>query len=118
MVLTTFKTTQDVHEGPKLPPTATTPSDASGQWEWRVKVRKDGTRYVTRRPAASKAKFLRERAQRVTEERSSGMTTDDDAVSEFKVGKLFLEMIFSPYFYVSFSVWVTFLASSLFQNGP
>ncbi|XP_016105371.1 PDZ domain-containing RING finger protein 4 [Sinocyclocheilus grahami] len=37
--------------------------------EWKVKVRSDGTRY------------------RIKEERSGGMTTDDDAMSEMKMGR-------------------------------
>ncbi|TMS02726.1 PDZ domain-containing RING finger protein 4 [Larimichthys crocea] len=43
--------------------------------EWKVKVRADGTRYVARRPARDR--ILRERALRIREERSGGMTTDD-----------------------------------------
>lgn len=53
--------------------------------EWKVKVRADGTRYVTRRPARDR--ILRERALRIREERSGGMTTDDDAMSEMKMGR-------------------------------
>ncbi|XP_065141198.2 PDZ domain-containing RING finger protein 4 [Paramisgurnus dabryanus] len=57
----------------------------SGRLEWKVKVRADGTRYVARRPARDR--ILRERALRIREERSGGMTTDDDAVSELKMGR-------------------------------
>lgn len=57
----------------------------SGRVEWKVKVRADGTRYVARRPARDR--ILRERALRIREERSGGMTTDDDAVSELKMGR-------------------------------
>uniref|UniRef100_A0A3Q3LJ37 PDZ domain containing ring finger 4 n=1 Tax=Mastacembelus armatus TaxID=205130 RepID=A0A3Q3LJ37_9TELE len=53
--------------------------------EWKVKVRSDGTRYVARRPARDR--ILRERALRIREERSGGMTTDDDAMSEMKMGR-------------------------------
>ncbi|KAM9845586.1 PDZ domain-containing RING finger protein 4 [Aulostomus maculatus] len=53
--------------------------------EWKVKVRADGTRYVARRPARDR--ILRERAIRIREERSGGMTTDDDAMSEMKMGR-------------------------------
>ncbi|XP_025755483.1 PDZ domain-containing RING finger protein 4 isoform X2 [Oreochromis niloticus] len=53
--------------------------------EWKVKVRADGTRYVARRPARDR--ILRERALRIREERSGGMTTDDDAMSEMKMGR-------------------------------
>ncbi|XP_067247104.1 PDZ domain-containing RING finger protein 4 [Chanodichthys erythropterus] len=56
-----------------------------GRIEWKVKVRADGTRYVARRPARDR--ILRERALRIREERSGGMTTDDDAVSELKMGR-------------------------------
>ena len=52
--------------------------------EWVVKRRADGTRYITRRPMRSK--FLKERAKKISEERS-GMTTDDDAMSELKFGR-------------------------------
>ncbi|KAJ8361257.1 hypothetical protein SKAU_G00177820 [Synaphobranchus kaupii] len=44
----------------------------------------DGTRYITKRPVRDK--LLRERALRIREERS-GMTTDDDAASELKMGR-------------------------------
>uniref|UniRef100_A0A8C6WI56 PDZ domain containing ring finger 4 n=1 Tax=Neogobius melanostomus TaxID=47308 RepID=A0A8C6WI56_9GOBI len=53
--------------------------------QWKVKVRADGTRYVARRPARDR--ILRERALRIREERSGGMTTDDDAISELKMGR-------------------------------
>ncbi|XP_051977021.1 PDZ domain-containing RING finger protein 4 [Xyrauchen texanus] len=56
-----------------------------GRLEWKVKVRADGTRYVARRPVRDR--ILRERALRIREERSGGMTTDDDAVSELKMGR-------------------------------
>lgn len=58
-------------------------NSASGM-EWVVKRRADGTRYITRRPMRSK--FLKERARKISEERS-GMTTDDDAMSELKCGR-------------------------------
>ena len=61
----------------------TAPSD-SGQMEWVVKRRPDGTRYITRRPVRSK--LLKERAKKISEERC-GMTTDDDAMSEMKTGR-------------------------------
>lgn len=53
--------------------------------EWKVKIRSDGTRYITKRPVRDK--ILRERALKIKEERSGGMTTDDDAVSEMKMGR-------------------------------
>uniref|UniRef100_A0A3Q3NLQ3 PDZ domain containing ring finger 4 n=1 Tax=Mastacembelus armatus TaxID=205130 RepID=A0A3Q3NLQ3_9TELE len=53
--------------------------------EWKVKIRSDGTRYITKRPVRDK--ILRERALKIKEERSGGMTTDDDAMSELKMGR-------------------------------
>eukprot|EP00092_Neocalanus_flemingeri_P010181 GFUD01010971.1.p1 GENE.GFUD01010971.1~~GFUD01010971.1.p1 ORF type:complete len:726 (-),score=125.32 GFUD01010971.1:75-2252(-) len=53
-------------------------------WEWKIKVRPDGTRYIARRPVRSV--LLRQRERQIAEERS-GFTTDDDAVSEIKTGK-------------------------------
>ena len=59
--------------------------NASGtQMEWVVKKRADGSRYITRRPVRSK--LLKERAKKINDERA-GMTTDDDAVSELKIGR-------------------------------
>ncbi|XP_012595810.2 E3 ubiquitin-protein ligase PDZRN3 isoform X2 [Microcebus murinus] len=52
--------------------------------EWKVKVRSDGSRYITKRPVRDR--LLRERALRIREERS-GATTDDDAASELKLGR-------------------------------
>lgn len=47
----------------------------------QVKIRSDGTRYVTKRPVRDR--LLKARAMKIKEERS-GMTTDDDAASEMK----------------------------------
>ena len=74
---------------PSLPPPPPNNTGTSGtggsqedpSWEWKVKIRPDGTRYITRRPARNK--LLKERAKKVSEER--GLTTDDDAMSELKV---------------------------------
>uniref|UniRef100_A0A8C5QWW0 PDZ domain containing 4 n=1 Tax=Leptobrachium leishanense TaxID=445787 RepID=A0A8C5QWW0_9ANUR len=52
--------------------------------EWKVKIRSDGTRYVAKRPVRDR--LLKARAMKIKEERS-GMTTDDDAVSEMKMGR-------------------------------
>lgn len=60
------------------------PTDLEPKMEWKVKVRSDGTRYITKRPIRDK--LLRERALRIHEERS-GVTTDDDAISELKMGR-------------------------------
>ncbi|XP_069062214.1 E3 ubiquitin-protein ligase PDZRN3 isoform X2 [Pleurodeles waltl] len=59
-------------------------SQAEARMEWKVKVRSDGTRYITKRPVRDR--LLRERAIKIKEERS-GMTTDDDAISELKMGR-------------------------------
>uniref|UniRef100_A0A8B9JLD0 PDZ domain containing RING finger 3b n=1 Tax=Astyanax mexicanus TaxID=7994 RepID=A0A8B9JLD0_ASTMX len=59
--------------------------DLEPKMEWKVKIRSDGTRYITKRPVRDR--LLRERALRIREERSGGMTTDDDAVSELKMGR-------------------------------
>ncbi|XP_062396938.1 E3 ubiquitin-protein ligase PDZRN3-B-like isoform X2 [Sardina pilchardus] len=58
--------------------------DGGPKDEWKVKVRSDGTRYITKRPA--RGRLLRERALRICEERC-GLTTDDDAASELKMGR-------------------------------
>lgn len=60
------------------------PTELEPKMEWKVKIRSDGTRYITKRPIRDK--LLRERALRIHEERS-GMTTDDDAISELKMGR-------------------------------
>ncbi|XP_062838551.1 PDZ domain-containing RING finger protein 4 isoform X1 [Anolis carolinensis] len=52
--------------------------------EWKVKLRSDGTRYITKRPVRDR--ILKERALKIKEERS-GMTTDDDTMSEMKMGR-------------------------------
>ncbi|XP_041093078.1 PDZ domain-containing protein 4-like [Polyodon spathula] len=52
--------------------------------EWKVKVRSDGTRFVAKRPVRDR--LLKARAMKIKEERS-GVTTDDDAVSEMKMGR-------------------------------
>ena len=66
---------------PPLPP-ANGERGRDPSWEWKVKIRPDGSRYIARRPARNR--LLREREARLNEERS-GMTTDDDAMSELKV---------------------------------
>lgn len=57
---------------------------SSPRMEWKVKIRSDGTRYVAKRPVRDR--LLKARAMQIREERS-GMTTDDDAVSEMKMGR-------------------------------
>jgi len=54
------------------------------QFQYKVKVRSDGSRYIARRPV--RKQLLKERAARINEERA-GITTDDDAMSELKLGR-------------------------------
>ncbi|XP_007955352.2 PDZ domain-containing protein 4 [Orycteropus afer afer] len=68
--------------GPRV--TAAAPGAEAPRMEWKVKVRSDGTRYVAKRPVRDR--LLKARALKIREERS-GMTTDDDAVSEMKMGR-------------------------------
>uniref|UniRef100_A0A3B3SG63 PDZ domain containing 4 n=1 Tax=Paramormyrops kingsleyae TaxID=1676925 RepID=A0A3B3SG63_9TELE len=56
----------------------------SPRMEWKVKVRSDGSRYVAKRPVRDR--LLKARAMKIREERS-GTTTDDDAISEMKMGR-------------------------------
>lgn len=70
-------------------PRASYPSNASNpvvqtNTEWKVKKRPDGSRYITKKPL--RQKILKERAHRINQERS-GLTTDDDAMSELKAGR-------------------------------
>lgn len=52
---------------------------------WKVKRRQDGSRYIVRRPV--RARVLKERASKIAEERNDGLTTEDDTVSEIKLGR-------------------------------
>ncbi|XP_003378903.1 putative PDZ domain protein [Trichinella spiralis] len=52
--------------------------------EWKVKRRPDGSRYITKKPV--RKQILKERAERLANERF-GCSTDDDAMSELKVGR-------------------------------
>ncbi|XP_029910641.1 PDZ domain-containing protein 4-like [Myripristis murdjan] len=79
-------TCKDISQGPaavsiSLPPPLL---PASPRMEWKVKIRSDGSRYVAKRPVRDR--LLKARAMKIREERS-GMTTDDDAVSEMKMGR-------------------------------
>uniref|UniRef100_A0A2K5D6U1 PDZ domain containing 4 n=1 Tax=Aotus nancymaae TaxID=37293 RepID=A0A2K5D6U1_AOTNA len=69
--------------GPRVGGGAAAATEAP-RMEWKVKVRSDGTRYVAKRPVRDR--LLKARALKIREERS-GMTTDDDAVSEMKMGR-------------------------------
>ncbi|KAJ8016789.1 hypothetical protein DPEC_G00011010 [Dallia pectoralis] len=79
-------TCKDVPQGPRSMPSLASPLPPPGspRIEWKVKVRSDGSRYVTKRPVRDR--LLKARAMKIREERS-GMTTDDDAVSEMKMGR-------------------------------
>ncbi|XP_076811947.1 E3 ubiquitin-protein ligase PDZRN3-like isoform X3 [Clavelina lepadiformis] len=57
-------------------------SNGDVQMEWKVRVSKDGTRYITKRPV--REKVLRNREKRLLAERC--MTTDDD-ITELKLGR-------------------------------
>ncbi|XP_077410690.1 PDZ domain-containing protein 4-like isoform X2 [Vanacampus margaritifer] len=59
---------------------------ATGQrMEWKVKIRSDGTRYVTKRPVRDR--LLKARAMQIREERGGTTTDDDAAASEMKQGR-------------------------------
>lgn len=62
----------------------TTTHESTTPLEWKVKRRTDGSRYIVRRPVRNR--LLKERANRLAEERG-GITTDDDAMSELKAGR-------------------------------
>ncbi|KAL1249726.1 hypothetical protein QQF64_020731 [Cirrhinus molitorella] len=62
----------------------TTPTESKPKSGWKVKIRSDGTRYITKRPVRDQ--LLKDRALRIREERCSA-TTDDDAASELKLGR-------------------------------
>ncbi|CAG0884249.1 unnamed protein product [Cyprideis torosa] len=49
---------------------------------WRVRVRPDGSRYITKRP--SKARRIRDQREDQINEERSGQTTDDETVSDYK----------------------------------
>ncbi|XP_078488399.1 E3 ubiquitin-protein ligase PDZRN3-like isoform X1 [Ciona intestinalis] len=59
-------------------------SNGDVRMEWKVRVSRDGTRYITKRPV--REKVLRDREQKLLVERC-GVTTDDDAITELKLGR-------------------------------
>ncbi|XP_058499472.1 PDZ domain-containing protein 4-like isoform X2 [Solea solea] len=79
-------TCKGVAQAPSAEPLPLSPSmmPTSPRMEWKVKIRSDGSRYVAKRPVRDR--LLKARAMKIREERS-GMTTDDDAVSEMKMGR-------------------------------
>ncbi len=62
----------------------TNPTESRPKTGWKVKIRSDGTRYITKKPIRDQ--LLKARALRIREERCSA-TTDDDAASELKLGR-------------------------------
>ncbi|XP_030756114.1 PDZ domain-containing RING finger protein 4 [Sitophilus oryzae] len=59
-------------------------SSVESQMEWKVKRRPDGTRYIARRPVRNR--ILKNREMKIFEERA-GLTTEDDTISELKIGR-------------------------------
>lgn len=53
--------------------------------EWKVKRRQDGTRYIVRRPVRNRT-LRSARANKINEERDE-QTTEDDTISEVKMGR-------------------------------
>lgn len=60
-----------------------TSSADDASMEWKVRISRDGTRYITKRPV--RERLLRQREKRLLVERS-GVTTDDDA-TDLKLGR-------------------------------
>lgn len=54
--------------------------------EWKVKRRPDGSRYIVRRPVRNRT-LRAARASKINEERSNDQTTEDDTISEVKMGR-------------------------------
>lgn len=54
--------------------------------EWKVKRRPDGSRYIVRRPVQSRVLRSRE-LQKAVVPQNEGMTTEDDTMSEIKLGR-------------------------------
>ncbi|XP_077369481.1 PDZ domain-containing protein 4-like isoform X2 [Festucalex cinctus] len=77
-------TYEDPHGGDVSPMSLGSTCKDAARMEWKVKIRSDGSRYVAKRPVRDR--LLKARAMKIREERS-GMTTDDDAVSEMKMGR-------------------------------
>lgn len=62
------------------------PQPSEEQMEWKVKRRPDGTRYIVRRPVRNRT-LRAARASKINEERSNDQTTEDDTISEVKLGR-------------------------------
>lgn len=62
------------------------PQPSEERMEWKVKRRPDGTRYIVRRPVRNRT-LRAARASKINEERSNDQTTEDDTISEVKMGR-------------------------------
>uniref|UniRef100_A0AAR5PF42 PDZ domain-containing protein n=1 Tax=Dendroctonus ponderosae TaxID=77166 RepID=A0AAR5PF42_DENPD len=65
-------------------PTINQEKSVESKMEWKVKRRPDGSRYIARRPVRNR--ILKNREIRISEERA-GLTTEDDTISELKIGR-------------------------------
>lgn len=62
------------------------PQPSEERMEWKVKKRPDGSRYIVRRPVRNRT-LRAARASKINEERSNDQTTEDDTISEVKMGR-------------------------------
>lgn len=62
------------------------PQPSEERMEWKVKRRPDGSRYIVRRPVRNRT-LRAARASKINEERSNDQTTEDDTISEVKMGR-------------------------------
>lgn len=62
------------------------PQPSEERMEWKVKRRPDGSRYIVRRPVKNRT-LRAARAMKINEERSNDQTTEDDTISEVKMGR-------------------------------
>lgn len=62
------------------------PQPSEDRMEWKVKRRPDGSRYIVRRPVKNRT-LRAARASKINEERSNDQTTEDDTISEVKMGR-------------------------------
>lgn len=62
------------------------PQPSEERMEWKVKRRPDGSRYIVRRPVKNRT-LRAARASKINEERGNDQTTEDDTISEVKMGR-------------------------------
>ncbi|XP_031629472.1 slo-interacting protein 1 [Contarinia nasturtii] len=62
------------------------PQPSEERMEWKVKRRVDGSRYIVRRPVRNRT-LRAARASKINEERANDQTTEDDTISEVKMGR-------------------------------